>query len=287
MILPLNANSYAENRIDFFLKLAIRKRESEGISLNQVTLKAAGPRHKLGISDLASPPCALWYALHGYPREQTDAGTRFGFDTGHLLESYILDLLEVPSENRQIHLEWPYSLAPAGRIQGHPDGFFQGILQGGPCVIECKATGGYSFNKKVEEGADKSHLEQAFCYAAKLKAPWIILIYANREAKKSTDFYKIFAYRINDMTLAKKAVRTLFHEHFLPVLMAEKRPAPPTKPVWEYGSRGWRCRPDKIYYARGREQQQVGYCSYRPICPEAQGYLSRLREAEKAKAAAA
>jgi len=94
----------------------------------------------------------------------------------------------------------------------------------------------------------------------------------------------VFGYRINSQKMAKKAVRGLFHARFLPVLMAEKRPAPPLKPRYEFGPRGWRCRPDKTYFARGKEQQQVGYCNYRNTCPEAIAYRQELEAGEKASA---
>jgi hypothetical protein len=162
------------------------------------------------------------------------------------------------------------------------------ILPGGSCVIECKATGGYSFDKKRQEGPDQGHIEQTFCYATKRKAPLFALIYANREAKKSTPFYQVFAYRIMDQGQAERAVQTLFEIRFGQVLetLQTKRPASPLVPKFEFGPRGWRCRPDSSYFAQGREQKQVGYCSYRTVCPEAQGYLADVRrKAEEKKAA--
>jgi len=279
MILPIQESHYAKNRIDFFLKLALRKRQLEGLKLQSVALKEkSGRKETLSVSDLAKPPCALWYNLQNAPKTETDEGSQFGFDTGHILESYILDLLEVPK--RQLELDWPYPMAPKGRIFGHPDGYIEGLLSDCGLVIECKATGGYSFNKKLEEGPDKSHIEQAFCYATRLKARFFAIVYANREAKKATPFYAVFAYQINDFALAKKAVRSLFHERFLPVLMAEKRPASPSKPSYEFGPRGWRCRPDKTYTARGKTNFQVGYCEYRSICPEAKAYKADLEAKE-------
>ena len=278
MILPISESNYAKNRIDFFLKLALRKRQAEGLNLKSVTLKSAKNKQGLSVSDLAKPACVLWYGLNGYERPETEPGTQFGFDTGHLLESYILDLLEV--QDRQLDLFWPYPLAPGGRVYGHPDGYLKSLIADHGLVIECKATGGYSFGKKIQEGPDKSHIEQAFCYATRLKARFFCVIYANREAKKATPFYKVFAYQITDLALAKKAVRSLFHEKFLPVLQAEKRPAPPEKPSYEFGARGWRCRPDKTYTARGKTNLQVGYCDFRAICPEAKAYKEALEAKE-------
>ena len=279
MILPISESGFATKRIEFLLKLALRRRQEEGLNLRGFALKGKiEQKNWLSVTDLAKPPCALWFSLNGFPRAETDEGTQFGFDTGNILESYILDLLNV--QERQIELSWPYSLAPGGRIFGHPDGYIKEIFDSEGLVIECKATGGYSFSKKLEEGPDKGHIEQAFCYGAKLKARFFCIIYANREAKKATAFYKVFAYQINDFGLAKKAVRRLFHERFLPVLMAEKRPAPPEKPSFEFGPRGWRCRPDKTYTARGKEQKQVGYCDFRAICPEAKAYREDLEAKE-------
>lgn len=278
MILPISESDYAKNRIDFFMKLALRKRQIEGLQVQTVALKCQSERNGLSVSDLAKPPCVLWYGLNGFPKAETDEGTQFGFDTGHLLENYILDLLEV--KERQLTLSWPYPLAPGARVYGHPDGFIKEMFDRDGLVIECKATGGYSFGKKLEEGPDQSHIEQAFCYATRLKARFFCIIYANREAKKATPFYKVFAYQITDLALAKKAVRNLFHSRFLPVLMAEKRPAPPEKPAYEFGPRGWRCRPDKTYTARGKEQKQVGYCDFRAICPEAKAYKAELKAKE-------
>ena len=141
----------------------------------------------------------------------------------------------------------------------------------------------------MEEGADQGHVEQAFAYATKAQAPYFALIYCNREAKKSTPFYTVMGYRITDMQEAEKAVYRLFEERFDPVLLSlhlELRPDQPQKPRYEYGPRGWRCRPDKSYFARGKQNKQVGYCSYRPVCPEARGYaLELVKKAEEKMAA--
>lgn len=284
MILPVSENTYSANRVSFFLEMALRKRQLEGLEVGKVRLEPEARRKVLGVSDLAKPPCSLWYSLNGQERDEHDPGTRFGFDTGHVIENYVLDLLETPLENRQKALGWHYAPAPGARIHGHPDGFLDGLIPGSRLVIECKATGGYSFAKKLEEGPDSSHIEQAFCYASALRADFFCIIYTNREAKKSTAFFKVFGYRVNSQKMAKKAVRSLFHARFLPVLMAEKRPAPPLKPAYEFGPRGWRCRPDKTYFARGKKQLQVGYCSYRRSCPEAIGYRKGLEAGKRASA---
>jgi len=276
-ILPARESDYATRRLEFFLKLALRKRQKEGMELSPVQLSPRKGRGCLGVSDLAKPACALWYHLNGYLPEEADEGSQFGLDTGHVLESYILDILEIPRSQRQVALSWPYPPAPGGRIWGHPDAFFQGPLPG-TCVIECKATGGYAFSKRLEEGPETAHFHQAFCYAAKLGARWFAVIYANREAKKATAFYKVFAWEVNDAALARKAARGLFHAGFLPVLMASCRPDPPEKPRYEFGPRGWRCRPDRSYLARGKKVLQVGYCGFRHVCPEAASYRQALDE---------
>jgi len=274
-------------QIDLALAYALFQRSRHGQRLEQVVLSPDFDRDYLGISSLGQPPCALYYKLTGAAKEEHDHGTRFGFDTGHILESYVLDMLRV--EDRQGELIWPYLLAPGGVIKGHYDGLTRGLMSDDSCIIECKATGGYSFNKKMEEGADQGHVEQAFAYAAKAGAPYFAIIYCNREAKKSTPFYTVMGFCITDMEAAKKAVLDLFAERFDPVLLSLHhglRPDQPQKPKYEYGPRGWRCRPDKTYFARGKEQQQVGYCSYRPICPEARGYsLELVKKAEEKKAA--
>jgi len=66
----------------------------------------------------------------------------------------------------------------------------------GPLVIECKATGGYSFSRKEEEGPDPGHVAQAFCYAALLNSHALSIIYMNREAKKASALFRIFAYAL-------------------------------------------------------------------------------------------
>ena len=79
------------------------------------------------------------------------------------------------------------------------------------------------------------------------------------------------------MEAAKQAVQELFDERFAPVLLSlhTQRPEQPKSPSHEFGSRGWRCRPDKTYFSRGKEQFQVGYCSYRSICPDALMYADQ------------
>ena len=241
------------------------------------------------MSSIATPPCALYYSLVGAPKEETDLPSRFGFDTGHILEGYVLDLLQV--SDRQGELSWPYLLAPGGAIKGHFDGRTENLMTDGPCIVEVKATGGYSFNKKIEEGADNGHIEQALIYAVGSSSPYFVIIYCNREAKKSTPFYAVFGFHIPDMAAARKAVLNLFAERFDPVLLSlhhELRPDAPQKPSWEFGPRGWRCRPDSSYFTKGgKENFTVGYCSYRSTCPEGQTYREIEEERKIKKATAA
>jgi hypothetical protein len=288
ILLPIRRAGLAEKQLNMVLRFQLMKRQRYGVILSQVVLPREERREYIGVSSLGTPPCALHYSLTGTEKEETDVGSQFGFDTGHILEAYILDLLEIPAYSRQKDLVWPYPKAPGGKIAGHPDGVLEKLLPGGSCVVECKATGGYSFAKKSEEGPDQGHIEQTFCYAARLKSPLFALIYANREAKKSTPFYQVFAYRILDQGQADRAVQTLFDIRFGQVLetLQTKRPTQPKAPKFEFGARGWRCRPDTSYFAQGREQKQVGYCSYRPVCPEAQGYLADLCRKEEEKKAA-
>ena len=283
MKLPIEHAPQLKKSIELALAYSLHQREWHGKRLEQVILPPETERDYLGVSSISTPPCALYYQLTGAEKEQSDISSRFGFDTGHVLESYVLDLLRVT--DRQGELVWPYLLAPGGQIKGHYDGKETSIMEGGACIIEVKATGGYSFGKKAEEGADQGHVEQAFSYASKSGSPYFVVIYCNREAKKSTAFYHVEAYRITDMAAAEQAVLKLFEERFDPVLLAlhlRLRPDQPEKPRYEFGPRGWRCRPDKTYFARGKEQQQVGYCSFRGVCPEARLYA----ETEKLKQAA-
>ncbi len=289
MRLPIEKCAMLSKQIDLALAYGIFHRTRYGQRLHPVVLAPDVGREYLGISSLGQPPCALYYKLTGVAKEEHDTGTRFGFDTGLILESYVLDMLRIGPDDRQGELTWPYLLAPGGVIKGHYDGLAGNLMDDGGCIIECKATGGYSFNKKVEEGADQGHIEQAFAYASRARAPYFALIYCNREAKKSTPFYTVMGYRITDMQAAEKAVYHLFAERFDPVLLSLHhglRPDQPQKPRYEYGPRGWRCRPDKRYFARGEEQQQVGYCSYRSVCPEARGYAFELLEKKEERLAA-
>jgi len=288
ILLPIRRAPLAEKQLDLALRFQLAKRRRFGAILSQVVLSRDERREYLGISSLGTPPCALYYSLTQAEKEETDTGSQFGFDTGHVLEAYILDLLEISPHCRQRELVWPYPKAPGGMIVGHPDGILERMLPGGSCVIECKATGGYSFDKKREEGPDMGHLEQVFCYASKLMAPLFAVIYANREAKKSTPFYQVFAYRIIDPQRAALAVQALFDVRFGQVLdcLQTKRPAQPLSPKVEFGARGWRCRPDTSYFAHGKAQKQVGYCSYRSVCPEAQEYSAAVRRKEEEKQAA-
>jgi hypothetical protein len=271
MELPIEEYRPLAKKIELALAYALHIREVYGQRLEQVILPPEMGREYLGVSSLATPPCALYYQLTNTEKEATDAGSRFGFDTGHILESYVLDLLHC--SDRQGEMVWPYLLAPGGVIKGHYDGRLPVGLMDGSCIIESKATGGYSFGMKKEEGADQGHVEQAFAYASRTGSPYFVIIYSNREAKKSTPFYQVFAYRITNMAAAARTVLDLFAERFDPVLLSlhhEARPDAPMAPRHEFGARGWRCRPDKSYHARGGKlQQQVGYCSYRGICPEA------------------
>lgn len=286
MKLPIEISRTLEKKIELALACALQLREAYGQRLEPVVLPPEVGRDYLGVSSLATPPCALYYQLTGAAKEATDAGSRFGFDTGHILESYVLDLLHC--SDRQRELVWPYLLAPGGVIKGHYDGRLPAGLMDGACIVESKATGGYSFGMKKEEGADTGHIEQAFVYASGSSSPYFAIIYSNREAKKSTPFYQVFAYRITNMKAAERAVRELFARRFDPVLLSlhhESRPDAPMAPRHEFGARGWRCRPDKSYHARGgKEQHQVGYCSYRGICPEARLYAEVEEERKQAVA---
>lgn len=278
MTLPINENTDLSAKIEWAIARNLAQREEQGMQLTPVILEQEIRRDYLGISSISTPPCALYYSLTGAPREETDISSRFGFDTGHILEEYVLDLLSV--KNRQGELIYSYTLAPHGQIKGHYDGLM--ILDGERCVVEIKATGGYSFAKKQEEGPDMGHIEQAFCYAVQANAMSFVVIYCNREAKKSTAFYSIHGYDISDIAIAKKAMYNLFTERFYPALsglVSETRPTPPDSPKYEYGPRGWRCRPDSSYFTKGgKEKFTVGYCPYRPICPEAQEYLKAEEE---------
>jgi len=286
MKLPIEQSPPLQKKIELLLAYALHQREVYGHALAQVILPPEVGRDYLGVSSLATPPCALYYQLTGAEKEPTDTGSRFGFDTGHILESYVLDLLHC--RDRQGEVSWPYLLAPGTEIKGHYDGRLPVGLMADAIIVESKATGGYSFGMKQEEGADQGHVEQAFAYASRTGSPYFIIIYSNREAKKSTPFYQVFAYRITDMAKAEQAVLGLFAERFDPVLLAlhhEDRPEAPAAPRHEYGARGWRCRPDKSYRARGGKlQSQVGYCSYRGICPEAQLYAEIEEERKQAVA---
>lgn len=283
MNLPIVESNRLKKQIDIALAYALFQRERHGKKLEQVILEPEIKRDYLGVSSISTPPCALYYSLMNAPKEESDTSSRFGFDTGHVLESYVLDLLQI--EDRQGELSFPYLLAPGGAIKGHYDGRTKDLIHDGACIVEVKATGGYSFAKKIEEGADAGHVEQAFIYAAGSSSPYFIIIYCNREAKKSTPFYYVCGYHIPDMEAARESVQALFAERFDPVLLSlyHERPDQPQKPRHEFGPRGWRCRPDKTYFARGKEQFQVGYCSYRPICPDALMYAEQEETKKQAE----
>ena len=151
MKLPIKQSPQLKKRIELALAYSLHQREWHGKRLEQIVLSPETGRDYLGVSSIATPPCALYYQLTGAEKEQTDISSRFGFDTGHVLESYVLDLLRVT--DRQGELVWPYLLAPGGKIKGHYDGKETSIMEDGACIIEVKATGGYSFGKKAEEGA--------------------------------------------------------------------------------------------------------------------------------------
>jgi hypothetical protein len=285
MKLPIERCHLLEKRIELSICYGLHQRERHGKELNPVILEQEKERDYLGISALSTPPCALYYQLSDVMKDESDIASQFGFDTGHVLESYVLDLLDC--EDRQGELLFPYEMAPGGVIKGHYDGRLTSIMEGGACIIEVKATGGYSFGKKAEEGADQGHVEQAFSYASRSGSPYFVVIYCNREAKKSTAFYFIQAFYIPDMQAAEQAVQSLFDERFAPVLAGlwlGMRPDQPAAPRHEFGARGWRCRPDGSYFARGKEQQQVGYCSFRGICPEARQYAEKSVELVEAEA---
>lgn len=289
MNLPIQEATPLEKQTELSIAYALFQRERHGKRLEQVVLAPEIKRGYLGVSSIGTPPCVLYYTLTNEAKEETDLPSRFGFDTGHILEGYVLDLLQV--EERQGELSWPYLLAPGGEIKGHFDGRTKNLTSDGACIIEVKATGGYSFGKKIEEGADNGHIEQAFIYAVGSGSPYFTIIYCNREAKKSTPFYAVFSFHIPDMVAAKKAVLDLFAERFDPVLLSlhhELRPDQPEKPRWEFGPRGWRCRPDTSYFTKGgKENFTVGYCSYRSTCPEGQAYRELEEERQIKKAAAA
>ena len=285
MKLPIERCHLLEKRVELSLGYALHQREKFGKELKPVVLEPEISRDYLGISSISTPPCALFYQLSGVMKDENDIASQFGFDTGHVLESYVLDLLEC--QDRQGELVWSYDMAPSGIIKGHYDGRLTSTMEDGACIVEVKATGGYSFGKKAEEGADPGHIEQAFSYAVKSGSPYFVVIYCNREAKKSTAFYFIQAFLITDMQAAEQAVFSLFEERFLPVLAGlwlGMRPDQPAVPRQEFGPRGWRCRPDGSYFARGKEQQQVGYCSFRGICPEARQYAEKVVELAEAEA---
>ena len=291
MKLPIVESNQLTKKIELAIHYSLFQRERHGQRLTQVVLAPEIKRDYLGVSSISTPPCALYYSMINAPKDETDLSSRFGFDTGHILEDYVLDLLKV--DERQGEVTFPYLLAPHGTIKGHYDGRIANMMQES-CIVECKATGGYSFNKKIEEGADTGHIEQAFIYAVGTGSPFFVLIYCNREAKKSTPFYTVMGFYIPDMKEAKKAVMALFAERFDPVLLSlhhELRPDSPLQPRYEYGPRGWRCRPDSSYFTKGgKENFTVGYCSYRPTCPEAQGYRQieeerKLKKEQETKAA--
>jgi hypothetical protein len=284
MKLPIVESNQLTKKVELAIHYALFQRERHGQRLEQVVLAPEIKRDYLGMSSISTPPCALYYSLTNAPKDETDLSSRFGFDTGHILEGYVLDLLRV--EDRQGEVVFPYLLAPHGVIKGHYDGRTDNLMEKS-CVVECKATGGYSFGKKIEEGADNGHIEQAFIYSVGSNSPYFSVIYCNREAKKSTPFYTVFGFYIPDMQAAEKAVLDLFAERFDPVLLAlhhDLRPEQPQAPKYEFGPRGWRCRPDKTYFARGKENRQVGYCSYRGICPEARQYAAVEEERKQATA---
>ena len=95
MRLPIEPCAMLTKRIDLALAYAIFQRTRHGKRLEQVVLSPDFDRDYLGISSLAQPPCALYYKLTKAEKEPADHGTRFGFDTGHVLESYVLDLLRI------------------------------------------------------------------------------------------------------------------------------------------------------------------------------------------------
>ncbi len=272
--IPITRNPEIEFEIEGRLLKGLEARREKGLFLSPVVLQAENGRGYLGFSAIGTPACALWYSLKGYEPMEEDPGSRLGFDTGHLLETYVLDLMGATSRQKEVGLEWPGT--PGGRILGHIDGLLDLPELPGAVVLECKATGGYSFSKKEEEGPDPGHVAQAFCYAALLKSHALSIIYMNREAKKATSLFKVFAFTLDERN-AGKGLQALLEARFSPVLEGlrkDKRPEPPQEPKWEFGPRGWRCRPDRQFKARGRLQRQVGYCSYRHICPEARKYAA-------------
>ncbi len=273
--LPVARDNHLELEMERLLLKALEARKEKGLFLSPIVLQPENGRGYLGFSAIGSPPCALWYSLKGYEPMEEDPGSRLGFDTGHILEAYVLDLLGATCRQKEVRLEWPG--APGGQILGHLDGMVDLPELPGPLVIECKATGGYSFSKKEEEGPDPAHVAQAFCYCVLSKARGLALIYMNREAKKASALFKVFAYELkaND---PKRALAALVRERFTPVLEglgSNKPPAFPSEPSGEFGPRGWRCRPDKEFIARGKVKRQVGYCAWRHICPEALRYASQ------------
>ncbi len=270
--LPITRNTDLECEIESRLLTGLENRKERGLFLSPIVLQAENTRGYLGFSAISTPACALWYCLKGIEPLEEDPGSRLGFDTGHLMEAYVLDLLEATSRQKEVELKWPD--APGERILGHIDGLIKAPELPGAVVIECKATGGYSFSKKEEEGPDPGHVAQAFCYSVLLKTYGFSIIYINREAKKASSLFEVFAFQLEEKE-AWQGLFTLVAERFSPVLEGlkqDRRPLPPMEPKWEFGPRGWRCRPDRKFKARGRIKRQVGYCSYRHICPEAQRY---------------
>ncbi len=273
--LPLVREHHLELEVERLLLKALDARKEKGLFLSPIVLQPENDRGYLGFSAIGSPPCALWYWLKGHEPMEEDPGSRFGFDTGHILEAYVLDLLSATCRQKEVRLDWPK--APGGQILGHLDGMMDLPELPGPLVIECKATGGYSFSRKEDEGPDPAHVAQAFCYCVLSMARGLVLIYMNREAKKASALFKVFAYELRADD-PEAALTQLVKERFAPVLeglFSNKPPAFPSEPSWEFGPRGWRCRPDRELKTRGKVKRQVGYCSYRHICPKALEYASR------------
>ncbi len=243
--LPITRDKELETEIELRLLAGLRARTERGLFLSPVVLDAENGRDYLGFSAIGIPPCALWYSLKGVEPMEEDQGSRSGFDTGHILESYVLDLLGVLRRQVEVAVSW--TRAPGGKILGHADGLMElsGIARS--LVLECKATGGYSFCKKQEEGPDPAHVAQAFCYAACLDAHGFTVIYVNREAKKASALFQVFAFVLDEGD-GEDALKGLIRERFGPVLEAltkGERPPAPKEPKWEFGPRGWRCRPDR------------------------------------------
>lgn len=255
-------------------------RMNKGMTTTTVLPAEHGERDYLGMSRLGDPHCVLWHFLMGDPVEATDFGSQLGFDTGHVFEEYILDLLGVEKEYRQeeVSFRFDYTLRgePRQLILGHKDG--QAIFSGVPCGLEVKAQGASRFNRKHNEGPEEGHLMQAFACAAATKPepiPNFAVIYVDREAKKASQKLLVFKYEITT-DFPRDALAELVNERFLTAAEGVEYgecPSMPTHPAGTFGPKGWMCRPDSEYVKKGGQVVKLpGYCGYRAICPHAKNF---------------